>query len=359
MASPALKGLILSGGAGTRLRPITHTSAKQLVPVANKPVLFYGIEALVAAGIEEIGIVIAPETGDEIREAVGDGSALGARVTYVPQEKPLGLAHAVLTAEPFIGKSPFVMYLGDNLLRNGITDLVESFRANEPEALILLTKVLDPWHYGVAELNGTDVVRLVEKPADPPSDMALVGVYMFTSAIFEAARAIEPSARGELEITDAIQFLIDAERRVESHTVSGWWKDTGQLADMLEANRLVLSDQEPSLEGEVVESKVEGRVVVERGAVVERSVVRGPAVVGAGSRISDSYVGPYTSIGEGVTIERSEVEHSIILAGSSVLNLETRLEASLLGRNVTLSRADSLPKTMRMIVGDNSEITVP
>jgi glucose-1-phosphate thymidylyltransferase len=359
MASPELKGLILSGGAGTRLRPITHTSAKQLVPVANKPVLFYGIEALVAAGIEDVGIVIAPETGDEIREAVGDGSALGARVTYIPQEQPLGLAHAVLTAEPFLGSSPFVMYLGDNLLRDGITDLVETFREGTPEALILLTKVSDPWHYGVAELNGTDVVRLVEKPSQPPSDMALVGVYMFTSAIFEAARAIEPSARGELEITDAIQYLIDSDRKVESHRVSGWWKDTGQLADMLEANRLVLSDQESRVEGEVVESKVEGRVIVEAGAVVERSVVRGPAVIGAGSRISDSYVGPYTSIGEGVTIDRSEVEHSIILAGSSVLNLETRLEASLLGRNVTLSRADSLPKTMRMIVGDSSEITVP
>ncbi len=359
MASPALKGLILSGGAGTRLRPITHTSAKQLVPVANKPVLFYGIEALVAAGIEDVGIVIAPETGDEIRAAVGDGSALGARVTYIVQDEPLGLAHAVLTAEPFLGESPFVMYLGDNLLRDGITDLVETFRNGAPEALILLTKVSDPWHYGVAELNGTDVVRLVEKPSEPPSDMALVGVYMFTNAIFEAARAIEPSARGELEITDAIQYLIDADRKVESHTVSGWWKDTGQLADMLEANRLVLSDQEPRLAGEVVDSKLEGRVVVEEGAVVERSVVRGPAVIGADSRIADSYVGPYTSIGEGVTIERSEVEHSIILAGSSVLNLESRLEASLLGRNVTLSRASSLPKTMRMIVGDSSEITLP
>ena len=359
MASPNLKGLILSGGAGTRLRPITHTSAKQLVPVANKPVLFYGIEALVAAGIEDLGIVIAPETGEEIRAAVGDGSALGARVTYIPQERPLGLAHAVLTAEEFIENSPFVMYLGDNLLRDGITDLVETFRAEGPEALILLTKVADPWHYGVAELNGTDVVRLVEKPADPPSDMALVGVYMFTPSIFEAARAIEPSARGELEITDAIQYLIDAERKVESHTVSGWWKDTGQLADILEANRLVLSDQESRLDGQVVESKVEGRVVLEAEALIERSVVRGPAVIGAGSRISDSYVGPYTSIGEGVTIERSEVEHSIILAGSSVANLESRLEASLLGRNVSLSRANSLPKTMRMIVGDSSEITVP
>ncbi len=217
----ALKGLILSGGAGTRLRPITHTSAKQLVPVANKPVLFYGIEALVDAGITEIGIIIAPETGDEIREAAGDGSQFGAEITYILQDKPAGLAHAVLTAEEFLGGSPFVMYLGDNLLRDGISDLVAAFREHQPDALILLTPVPDPWHYGVAELDGGSVVRLVEKPKDPPSDLALVGVYMFTPAIFEAARAIEPSGRGELEITEAIQQLIDRGAKVESHTVSG------------------------------------------------------------------------------------------------------------------------------------------
>ena len=266
-----LKGLILSGGAGTRLRPITHTSAKQLVPVANKPVLFYGIEALVEAGVTEIGIVIAPQTGDEIREAVGDGSALGASVTYIPQAEPLGLAHAVLTAEEFIGDSSFVMYLGDNLLRDGITGLVEAFRRNEPDALILLTQVLDPEHYGVAELDGERIVRLVEKPKDPPSDLALVGVYMFTAGVFDAARAIEPSARGELEITDTIQHLVDTGHTVEPHRVKGWWKDTGQLADMLEANRLVLEDLEPSVDGELVDSRVEGRVVIEQGARVERS----------------------------------------------------------------------------------------
>ena len=250
----ALKGLILSGGAGTRLRPITHTSAKQLVPVANKPVLFYGIEALVEAGITEIGIIVAPETGDEIREAVGDGSDFGASITYIPQARPEGLAHAVLTAADFLGDSPFVMYLGDNLLRDGITDLVKSFREHEPEALILLTEVSDPEHYGVAELDGDTVVRLVEKPTDPPSNMALVGVYMFTPAILDAARAIKPSARNELEITDAIQHLIDSGARVESHTVGGWWKDTGQLADMLEANRLVLEDLDRSIEIELDDS---------------------------------------------------------------------------------------------------------
>jgi glucose-1-phosphate thymidylyltransferase len=355
----ALKGLILSGGAGTRLRPITHTSAKQLVPVANKPVLFYGIEALVKAGITEIGIVIAPQTGGEIREAVGDGSAHGAQVSYIEQDEPLGLAHAVLTAEDFLGDSPFVMYLGDNLLRDGIDDLVGAFREHEPDALILLTRVPDPWHYGVAELNGGSIVRLVEKPSDPPSDMALVGVYMFTSSILDAARAIEPSGRGELEITDAIQHLIDAGSRVESHTVGGWWKDTGQLADMLEANRLVLEDIERRLDGELTESTVEGRVAVEAGATVERSVVRGPTIIGAGARIVDSYVGPYTSVGTDVEIVGSEVEHSILLAGASVHNLETRIEASLLGRNVKLRRGEGLPKTLQMIVGDRSEITIP
>jgi glucose-1-phosphate thymidylyltransferase len=331
----SLKGLILSGGAGTRLRPITHTSAKQLVPVANKPVLFYGIEALVEAGITEIGIVIAPETGDEIAAAAGDGTAFGASITYIRQPEPLGLAHAVLTAEEFLQDGPFVMYLGDNLLRDGITDLVDAFRAHEPDALILLTRVPDPGNFG------------------------LVGVYLFGPPIFEAARAIEPSGRGELEITDAIQRLIDGGKQVESRTVTGWWKDTGQLDDMLEANRLVLEDIQRRIEGELVDSKVEGRVVVEAGARLERAVVRGPAIIGANARITDAYVGPYTSIDAGVSVSRAEVEHSILLAGSSVSDLGSRMEASLLGRNVKLSRGDGLPKTLRMIVGDNAEIKIP
>jgi glucose-1-phosphate thymidylyltransferase len=355
----SLKGLILSGGAGTRLRPITHTSAKQLVPVANKPVLFYGIEALVEAGITEIGIVIAPETGDEIAAAAGDGSAFGASITYISQPEPLGLAHAVLTAEEFLQDGSFVMYLGDNLLRDGITGLVDAFRSHQPDALILLTRVPDPGNFGVAELDGERVVRLVEKPKDPPSDFALVGVYLFGPPIFEAARAIEPSGRGELEITDAIQRLIDGGKQVESRSVTGWWKDTGQLDDMLEANRLVLEDIERRIEGELVDSKVEGRVVVEAGAKLERAVVRGPAVIGAGTRITDAYVGPYTSIDAGVSVTRAEVEHSILLAGSSVSDLDSRMEASLLGRNVKLARGDGLPKTLRMIVGDNAEIKIP
>jgi glucose-1-phosphate thymidylyltransferase len=353
-----LKGLILSGGAGTRLRPITHTSAKQLVPVANKPVLFYGIEALVDAGVKEIGIIIAPETGDEIREAAGDGSRFGAEITYIVQDKPAGLAHAVLTAEEFIGSSPFVMYLGDNLLRDGLRGLVNTFGEHEPDALILLTPVDDPQSYGVAELDDQGhIVRLIEKPKDPPSNLALVGVYLFSSLIFDAARSLEPSWRGELEITEAIQKLIDDGRSVRSEVVRGWWKDTGQLADMLEANRLVLEELVTAVEGKVDEdTKVEGRVVIAPGAKLERSVVRGPAVIGAGAHIEDAFVGPYTSIGDGVHVRRSEVENSIILAGSVVEDLGTRMEASLLGKEVKLTRSEGMPQTLQMLVGDRSEI---
>jgi len=353
-----LKGLILSGGKGTRLRPITHTSAKQLVPVANKPVLFYGIESLVAAGVEQIGIIIAPETGSEIQAAAGDGSHFGATITYIEQDAPSGLAHAVLTAEPFLQDSPFVMYLGDNLLRDGITELVDQFRAEEPDAMILLTSVDDPENYGVAELDGDKVARLVEKPREPRSDLALVGVYMFTPSIFDAARAIEPSWRNELEITHAIQRLIDHGMRVDPHNVRGWRKDTGQVQDMLDANRLILDDLSERLEGELVDSRVEGRVVVEPGVLLERATVRGPAIIGAGSRIVDAYIGPYCAIGEGVTIERAEIEHSIVLSGSSVHDLDGRVEASLIGRNVRVSRSPALPKAYRFVVGDNAEIAI-
>jgi glucose-1-phosphate thymidylyltransferase len=351
-----LKGLILSGGKGTRLRPITHTSAKQLVPVANKPVLFYGIEAMAGAGIEDVGIIIAPETGDEIRAAAGDGSRFGIRITYIVQDEPAGLAHAVLTAEPFLADSPFVMYLGDNLLQGGIADLVAAFHASSPDALILLTQVPDPENYGVAELRDGSVVALVEKPPEPRTDLALVGVYMFTPAIHGAARAIEPSARGELEITDAIQRLVDDGLRVDPHIVRGWWKDTGRLEDMLAANRLVLDTIETRVDGELVESHVEGRVVIEAGARLERSSVRGPAIIGAGTTLIDCYVGPYTAVGEDCVISGAEVENSILLAGASVRDLDGRMESSLLGRNVRIARGDRQPRAYRFMVGDNSEI---
>jgi glucose-1-phosphate thymidylyltransferase len=360
----SLKGLILSGGKGTRLRPITHTSAKQLVPVANKPVLFYGIEAMAAAGVQEVGIIIAPETGDEIRQAAGDGSRFGVKIEYIVQDEPLGLAHAVLTAEPFLGDSPFVMYLGDNLLQGGIADLVAAFREHGPDALILLTPVPDPENFGVAELADAPsgevgrVVKLVEKPSEPATDLALVGVYMFTASIHDAARAIEPSGRGELEITDAIQYLVDGGRRVEPHIVRGWWKDTGRLDDMLEANRLILDNLTESVQGELLDSQVDGRVVIEAGARLERTTVRGPAIVGAGAQLRDCYVGPYTAIGENCRIENAEVEHSILLEGSSVCDLDGRMESSLLGRNVTIRRGDRQPRAYRFMVGDNSDISI-
>jgi glucose-1-phosphate thymidylyltransferase len=354
-----LKGLILSGGKGTRLRPITYTSAKQLVPVANKPVLFYGIEAMASAGIREVGIIIAPETGGEIRDAAGDGEQFGVSITYIEQDAPLGLAHAVLTAEPFLGSDPFVMYLGDNLLQGGIEDLVANFRRNQPEALILLTKVPDPQNFGVAELDaGGGVTRLVEKPAEPASDLALVGVYMFTPRIHEAAKAIQPSLRGELEITDAIQWLVDSAFAVESHIVRGWWKDTGRLDDMLEANRLILETLERRVEGELVDSQIEGRVVIEVGAVLERTTVRGPAIIGAGAHLIDAYIGPYTAVGRHCVIESAEIEHSILLEGSSVRGLDGRMESSLLGRDVKIARGTRQPRAYRFMVGDSSEIGI-
>ena len=353
-----MKGLILSGGKGTRLRPLTHTSAKQLVPVANKPVLFYGIEAMAAAGIEEVGIIIAPETGTEIREAAGDGERFGISIEYIEQEAPLGLAHAVLTAEPYLGDSPFVMYLGDNLLRDGIVELVDTFRTDKPDALILLTPVPDPEHYGVAELDDGRVARLVEKPKEPKTDLALVGVYMFTSAIFDAARSIEPSWRDELEITDAIQTLVDRGLRVDPHIVHGWWKDTGQVQDMLEANRLILDDVAERMDGELIDSRIEGRVVIEEDVRLERATVRGPAIIGRGSQLTDAYIGPYTAIGENVTIEKAELEHSIVLSGSTIRDLEYRIEASLIGKNVRIGRGPALPKAYRFVVGDNADVQI-
>jgi glucose-1-phosphate thymidylyltransferase len=358
-ATQKMKGLILSGGKGTRMRPLTYTSAKQLIPVANKPVLVYGIEAIVAAGIEEIAIILSPETGPEIRACIGDGSRYGATITYVEQDAPRGLAHAVLTAEPFLGDSPFVMYLGDNLLQHGITPLVEEYRALECNSEILLTKVPNPSQFGVAELDGERVVRLTEKPPEPKSDLALVGVYMFDSKIFEAARAIKPSKRGELEITDAIQWLLDNGYSVHPHIVKGWWKDTGKIEDMLEANRTVLDTFEHDVRGTVIgESHIEGKVVVEEGAEIVDSVVRGPAIIGRNARITHAYVGPYTSIGKSCSIQYCELENSIVLEGSSIAHVDGRIEASLIGKNVKIGKTHRKPAAYRFILGDNSEVGI-
>src|SRR5918998_1051768 len=342
-----MKGLILSGGKGTRLRPLTYTSAKQLVPVANKPVLFYGIEAIAAAGIHDIGIVVG-ETQAEIRAAVGDGSRWGVRVEYIPQDAPLGLAHAVKISEPFIGHEPFVMYLGDNLLNKGITPFVREFERERPAAQILLARVPDPQMFGVAELRDGKVVRLVEKPKEPIGDLALVGVYMFGPEVFESVNRIRPSFRNELEITDAIQDLIDRGLRVHPHIVDGWWKDTGKVEDMLEANRLILETIDRRVEGTVdAESRIEGKVVVEAGALIERSVVRGPAIIGRGARIIHGYVGPFTSIGNDVEIRDTEIEHSIVLEGCCLRDLANRVIDSLLGKNVKIYREPVKPSAYR------------
>jgi glucose-1-phosphate thymidylyltransferase len=353
-----MKGLILSGGRGTRLRPLTYTSAKQLVPVANKPVLFYGIEALAEAGIRDIGIVVG-DTHAEIRAAVGDGSAWGVSVTYIEQDAPRGLAHAVLIAEPFIEREPFVMYLGDNLLNKGIKPFVDRFVCERPAAQILLARVPDPQMFGVAELRDGKVVGLVEKPAQPKSDLALVGVYMFGPDVFESVHRIRPSFRNELEITDAIQDLIDRGLVVTPHIVDGWWKDTGKLEDMLEANRLILDTLVRRIDGHVdAESRVEGKVVIEAGATIERSVVRGPAIIGARARISQAYVGPFTSIMNDVEIREAEIEHSIVLEGSQLSDLANRVEDSLIGKNVRIYRLPVKPSAYRFMLGDNSEVGI-
>lgn len=351
-----MKALILCGGKGTRLRPITHTSAKQLVPIANKPILFYALEAMVEARIREVGVVVG-DTKREIQEAVGDGARWGLQVSYIEQEAPLGLAHAVRIAEGFLKSEPFVMYLGDNLVKDGIRSLVEEFVQLQPNSQILLASVRDPQRFGVAELRDGRVVSLEEKPAHPKSDLALVGVYMFDKTIFEAVNAITPSRRGELEITDAIQYLIDKGYRVHPHVISGWWKDTGKLEDILEANRIMLEAIDPKVEGQVDEtSQLIGKVVVEEGAKIVASTVRGPVIIGAHSRIINSYIGPFTSISHDTLVQNSEIEHSIILDHSRITDIAGRLEDSLIGKNVEVFRSDGKPKAYRLMLGDSSQV---
>ena len=346
----------MSGGLGTRLRPITHTSAKQLVPIANKPILFYGIEAVVAAGITEIGIIVG-DTESEIRAAVGDGARWGASVTYIRQEAPLGLAHAVKIAQPYLKTDAFVMYLGDNLVLDGITTFVEEFKRKKPDALLLLAKVREPERFGVAELRDGRLARLEEKPEHPKSDLVLVGVYLFGPKVFEAVNAIQPAERGELEITDAIQYLIDHQASVEPHVITGWWKDTGRLEDMLEANRIVLDHHEPRQQGTVTgRSQVIGKVSIEAGAEIVDSVVRGPAIIGSKTRIVNSYVGPFTSVYHGVEILNSEIEHSIVLENSKIIDVAPRIEDSLIGKDVVIRRTDQMPKALRFMLGDHSEV---
>lgn len=353
-----MKALVLAGGSGSRLRPITHTYAKQLLPVANKPVLFYGLEAIAEAGVTEAGIVVG-ETAPAIRAAVGDGRAFGLSVTYIQQDAPLGLAHAVLVARDYLGDDDFVMYLGDNFIVGGISSVVREFSGSRPDAQIMLTRVADPRQFGVAELNGTgEVIGLEEKPAVPKSDLALAGVYLFTPAVHAAVKQLVPSKRGELEITEAIQWLIVNGHKVKSTLITGYWKDTGNVPDMLEVNRMVLESIEPWQAGQVdPDSELIGRVVIDKGAVVTASRIVGPAIIGPGARVDRSYIGPFTSVAGDCTISGSEIEYSIVLRGASVQGVR-RIEASLIGHDVEVTPAPPVPRAHRLVLGDHSKVQI-
>lgn len=354
-----MKALILAGGTGSRLRPITYSMAKQLVPVANKPVIEFGIEAIAEAGIEDFGIIVG-DTAAEVEAAVGDGSRWGIRITYIPQPAPLGLAHAVKTAEPFLGSDDFIMYLGDNIIKSSVVALVEEFRANRPAATILLTPVPNPSSFGVAELEQDHVVRLEEKPKEPKSNLALVGVYLFDRRIHDAIAVLRPSKRGEYEITEAIQGLIDAGLPVQSHIVRGYWKDTGTVEAMLDANRLILEDVEVSNQGRLdAHSKVEGKACIGPGTELRNTTVRGPVIIGSNCLIEGSYVGPFTAIADGCRLVGTEIENSIVMADCSIEAAPGRIEGSLLGRGVKLGRTEGTPSSLQFVLGDSSHVLFP
>lgn len=353
-----MKALILAGGKGTRLKPITHTIPKQLLPVANKPILFYVLDQVRQAGITDIGVIVSPETGSYIKDVVGDGSRWSSEITYILQSEALGLAHAVKTAQPFLGGSTFLMFLGDNLIEGGVKGFVDEFENNSPEAMVLLKQVADPRLFGVAELNSNgEVVHLVEKPKEPKTDLALVGIYLFTQDIHQAIDRIKPSWRGELEITDSIQKLLDMGRKVRSHILQGWWLDTGKKDDLLEANRVVLDSLlKRDVKGDIdAKSKIVGRVEIKEGAKIEKSTIRGPVSIAEGCHIRNSFIGPFTSIGAGTIIEDSSVGHSVILENSHIHHID-RLEDSLIGTRVELRRADERFKAVRLFVGCDSSL---
>ncbi|MHA1268792.1 MAG: glucose-1-phosphate thymidylyltransferase [Candidatus Helarchaeota archaeon] len=355
-----MKGLVLSGGTGTRLRPLTHTNAKQLIPIANKPILFYVLEDIKNAGIDDVGIIVG-HTKEEVMNAVGDGSKFGIKVTYIYQDAPLGLAHAVKISEDFLDNSPFVMYLGDNILKNGIQQHVKDFKEGNCDALISLCKVKHPERFGVAEMDGTRIIRLVEKPKNPKSDLALVGIYFFTNTIFEAVKRIKPSNRNELEITDAIQELINMNYKVEARLVEGWWKDTGKPEDVLEANQLVLGDLKPydySIKDEDV--LIQGQVAIGKDTIIRKNTkIRGPVIIGESCEIGpDTYIGPYTSIGNNSKIIGGEIEFSIII-GDTYINCNKRIVESLIGKNsIIISSNKNIPPGCKLVLGDNSRIEI-
>jgi glucose-1-phosphate thymidylyltransferase len=354
-----MKALILSGGKGTRLRPLTYTGAKQLVPVANKPILWYGIEAIVAAGITDIGIIISPETGSEVENQTGNGDRFGAKITYILQSEPAGLAHAVKIAQPFLQDSPFLMYLGDNLIESPLHDLLHKFTQKDLDALILLRQVDNPTSFGVATVDAAGkVLHLVEKPKNPPSNLALVGVYLFSTTIHHAIANIQPSARGELEITDAIQFLLDRQKMVEAHQLEGWWLDTGKKDDLLAANHIILDSQlVTEVKGQVdANSHVIGRVKIGANSQVINSTIRGPVIIGENCYVENCFIGPYSSIGNGVTLIEADIENSVILKNSKIVKIQQRIVDSAIGRRVSLTLAEKRPKALRFLLGDDSQI---
>lgn len=355
-----MKGLILSGGHGTRLRPLTHTGPKQLIPIANKPVLFYAIEDLAEAGVKEIGIILGTNMPEKVQEAVGDGSNFGVKIVYIQQGEPKGLAHAVAVSRDFIGEDSFIMYLGDNILKSGVEEFVEGFEDSNYQARILLQKVENPKQFGVAELNNQgDVIHLVEKPPEPKSDLALVGIYLFKSSIFQAIEHIKPSWRGELEITDAIQELLNTKKKVDSHIVRGWWKDTGKPEDVLEANHLILDALRSQSFG-VVEhgAKISGRVAIGKGTVIRKnSVIKGPVIIGNNCEIN-AYIGPYTSIGDNTRIIGGEIESSIVV-GDALIECNERIVESLIGNHSKIrSHINIMPQGRRFVIGENSLVNL-
>lgn len=355
-----MKALILSGGTGTRLRPLTYSGAKQLVPVANKPILFYCIDNIAHAGIKDVGIIISPETGQEVKNTVGDGSLWGIDIQYITQEVPGGLAHAIKTAQDFLVDSSFIMYLGDNLIGMGINKFINEFKINSPDALILLKEVDNPRQFGVADVSKDGkVIRLIEKPDIPPSNLALVGIYIFSSKIHEAIKSIKPSKRGELEITDAIQELIDMGCNVESFVLDTWWLDTGKKDDILTANAIVLDEWLKNIiDGSVDDSsKILGRVAIGKGSVIKKSTLRGPVIIGENVEIESSFIGPYTSIGDNVKIVKSSIEHSVIMNDSELREIE-RIEESLVGRRVLITKNNTSHKALRLLLGDDSVVEV-
>ncbi|NEP08672.1 MAG: glucose-1-phosphate thymidylyltransferase [Symploca sp. SIO2C1] len=354
-----MKAIILSGGKGTRLRPLTYTGAKQLVPVANKPILWYGIEAIVAAGITDIGIIISPETGQEVKTKTGNGDRFGAKISYILQDKPAGLAHAVKVAQPFLGDSPFLMYLGDNLVQSDLHLFCEQFTTRNLDALTLLCSVENPSAFGVAKVDDDGrVLQLVEKPKVPPSNLALVGIYLFSNAVHHAIASIQPSARGELEITDAIQYLIDQPKKVEARQLEGWWLDTGKKDDLLEANRIILDTcLQAAVGGEVDEqSQVIGRVQIGSGSKIVNCTIRGPVTIGSNCHLENCFIGPYSSVADQVTLIDADLEHSVILQGAKVVGIHQRVVDSVIGQRAQLKEAPQRPKALRFMIGDDSQI---